>query len=422
MTRSRHRRLFSTAMLLAVPVALCTLTHTTAQPPRRPAINTANTAQSATHNAVVAPALVGKLTAPYQIAIDGKPLRELLGQIATAADFNLWIDRNVDPDQLVSLPAGQKTVFGSLVEASGASNADVVAVGNVVLVGQRQRIEQLAGAILTLQREHPTAANAAEKKMVAEAEIRWPEATTPAEALRIVSGQPAGELPHDHWPAVAWRDISPQVATLLVTSHFDLMPPTDDTVATNSGARKTLGQTRAVRPAELANRPDTPDFVATQLVPLASPPVLTLRYPSGTDADAIRLAATTADPRAAMSQSRDRSASGTIELSGSPAAHVAAISAMLTRATPRGQTTVDIDNVRFTLNVPRALAQDVLIQLAAAAGRKLQVSEQAATIVRRPITFNAEDQSLRQIVKTVTDAIGANAVWSDEKLTISPSP
>jgi hypothetical protein len=422
MTRCRHRRLFSAAMLLAVPVALCALNHGAAQSPRRPAINSPNAAQSTTKTAVVAPTLVGKLTSPYQIAIDGKPLRELLRQIAGAAGFNLWIDRNIDPDQLVSLPGGQKTVFTSLVEACRASNAEVVAVGNVVLVGQRQRIEQLAGAILALQREPPMVANAAEKKTVAESEIRWPEATTPAEALRIVSGQAAAELPHDHWPAVAWRDISPQVATLLVTSQFDLMPPTDGMVASNAGPRKTLGQTRADRPLDLSDRPDEPEFAATQLVPLASPPVLTLRYPVGTDADAIRSAAIAADPRAAMSQSRDRSAGGAIELSGAPAAHVAAISAMLTRAAPRSQTTVDIDNVRFTLNVPRAPAQDVLIQLAAAAGRKLQVSEQAATIVRRPITFNAEDQSLRQLVKTVTDTIGANALWSDDLLTITPSP
>lgn len=423
MTRCRHRRLLSTAFLLAVLATLCTFGLVAAQSPRRPMTNSPTAAQSTINNAVVAPALAAKLTAPYQIAVDGKPLRELLRQIAGAADFNLWIDRNVDPDQLVSLPGGQKTVFASLVEASRASGADVIAVGNVVLVGQQKRIEQLAGAILVLPREILEPPTMAEKKVVGQPEFRWPEATTPTEALRIASGQTTQALPHDHWPAVAWCDISPQVATLLVTSQFDLMPLADGAVAGDVGPRKTLGQTRADRPQPLSIERDTPESAEVQWVQLASPPVLTLRYPSGSHAEAIRSAATTADPRAAFSQPRDRdSAAGFIELAGSPAAHIAAISAMLTHAGLRGQATVDIDNIRFTLNLRGAPAQDVLVQLAAAAGRKLQVSDQAATMVRRTITFNAQDQSLRQLVKTVTDQIGATARWSDDTLAITPSP
>lgn len=423
MTHCRHRRLFYAALLLAVQVELCVLDPIAAQPPRRPTANAASAAQLASDNAVIFPALAAKLTAPYQVAVSGKPLRELLHQIAGAADFNLWIDRNVDPDQLVTLPGGQKTVFASLVEASRAGGADAVAVGNIVLVGQRQRIEQLAGTLLAMSRENRVPPLATENNAAGQAEIRWPEATPPTAALRIASRQAAGELPHDHWPEVAWRDISPQVATVLVTSQFDLMPLADGAVAGDDSPRKTLGQARADRSPALPIRRDAFEFAAVQLVRLASPPLLTLRYPGGAHAEAIRSAAMAADPRAALSQPRDRNtAAGSIELAGSPAAHVAAISAMLTHAAPRGQATVDIDNVRFALNLRGAPAQDVLVQLAAAAGRKLQVSEQAATMVRRTITFNVQDQSLRQLVKAVTDQIGGIAQWSDDTLTITPSP
>lgn len=421
MTRCRCRRLFPAAILLAVPVALCTWDRIAAQPPRRAA---APVVQPATNTAVISPALAAKLTAPYQVAVDGKPLRELLRQIAGAADFNLWIDRNVDPDQIVSLPGGAKTVFASLVEVSRASGAEVVAAGNVVLIGQSERIEQLAGAILALPRESQSPVIMAEKKADEQPEIRWPDATTPTQALRIASRQASGELPHDHWPEVAWSDISPQVATLLVTSQFDLMPLAEGAIAGDAWPRKTLGQTRADHPAGALNGPPaTLDSAAMQWVRLAAPPVLTLRYPSGTDAEKIRSAAIAADPRAALSRPYDRNrAAGSIELSGSPAAHVAAIAAMLTRVAPRGQSPVDIDNVRFSLNLRGAPAQDVLVQLAAAAGRKLQVSEQAATIIRRTITFDVQDQSLRQLVKTVADQIGADVQWSASTLTIAPSP
>ncbi|HBJ35287.1 MAG TPA: hypothetical protein DDZ51_11145 [Planctomycetaceae bacterium] len=380
--------------------------------------------QTPSNNNVVALSLVTKLTAPFQAAVNGKPLRELLHQIADAADFNLWIDRNIDPDQLVSLPNDQRTVFTSLADASRAGGADVVAVGNVVLVGQRQRIEQLTGAILALPLKSPSPTSAATKIAAGQTEFLWPEATTPTEALRIVAGQETVELPHDHWPEAAWRDISPQVATLLVTSQFDLMPLADEAVAGNAVPQKTLGQTRTDRPSlALPNQQGAPKLTAMKLAPLAAPAVLTLRYPAGDHAQAIRKAAATADPRATLSQPREgNNSAGLVELAGSPAAHVAAIIAMLSHAKPRIQAGVDIDNVRFTLSLRGAPAQDVLAQLAAAAGRKLRVSDEAGTMMQRTITLNVQDQSLRQLVKTVTDQIGASAQWSDDTVTITPSP
>jgi len=422
MTRRRHHRIFYAAAAVATALLLPAWDHAAAQPPRRAV---ASAPQTPPKNAAVTPALVAKLTAPYQAAVVGKPLRELLVQIAGAADFNLWIDRHIDPDQLVSLPGGLKTVFASLVEASRAGGADVVAVGNIVLVGQRQRIERLAGAILAVPGEALSGSTPAEKKTAGPAEIRWPLATTPTAALRIASPQTAGELPHDHWPEVLWRDISPQVATLLVTSQFDLMPLDEGSVAGKAGPGKTLGQTGAERPAgAFAEKQNAPESTSLQFVRLAAPPVLTLRYPAGAHAAAIRSAATAADPRATLVEPRGapHPAAGLIELAGSPAAHVAAIAAMLLQAQPRVAASVDLDNVRFTLNLRGAPAQDVLVQLAAAAGRKLQITEQATTMMRRTITFNVQDQSLRQLVKTVTDQIGATAQWSADTLTIAPAP
>jgi hypothetical protein len=233
-----------------------------------------------------------------------------------------------------------------------------------------------------------------------------------------------GELPHDHWSEVAWRDISPQVATLLVTSQFDLMPLADGADTGTTRPRKTLGQTRADQPpATLPNNRVEQEPAGLHFVQLASPPLLTVRYPGGEHVEAIRTAATAADPRSSLVQPRDRNAVGAIELAGSPAAHVAAITAMLTHAAQvRGQAGVDLDNVRFTLNLRGAPAHAVLMQLATAAGRKLQVTEQADERVRRTITFDVQDQTLRQLVKTVADQIGASPQWSDDTLIITTTP
>jgi hypothetical protein len=418
-----HHRIIRNVIVMAVACVFCTLDHATAQSFRR---GTTAPSQQPTLKAVVDPALMAKLTATYQASVDGKPLRELLAQIATAADFNLWIDRNVDPDHLVSLSGGPKTVFAALQEASQGGGAEVVAVGNVVLVGHRNRLEQLAGAILALPPATGSGAIEPEKNANLKREIRWPIATTPTVALRVVLPETAIELPHDHWPEVVWRDVSERVAALLVTSQFDLMPIAESVGDGRSQAAKTLGQIRGQpqrRPA--ANPADPLESTPTQLVRLEAPPVLTLRYPSSNHNEAIRAAALAADPRASLSQPRgDQTtpATGMIELAGAPAAHLAAITAMLKHASPRQQTAVDIDTVRFTLNLRAAPAQDVLLQLAAAGGRRLQITDQATPLMRRTITFDLQDQTLRQLVKAVTDQMGADARWTADTLVITLTP
>lgn len=418
-----HRRNIRRVVLMALASLFCTVDHASAQPFRRGATTPS---QPLAHKAVVDPGLIAKLAANYQASVDGKRLRELLGQIAIAADFNLWIDRNVDPDQLVSLSGGPKTVFAALLEASEGGGAEVVAVGNIVLVGQRNRLEQLVGAILALPPDAGSGAVGPEENSVAKRKIDWPIATTPTAALRVVMPETAIELPHDHWPAVVWREISPDVAALLITSQFDLMPIAEAVADDRSQAAKTLGQSRGLpqrRPS--ANVADPLQSVPTQLVRLAAPPVLTLRYPSGNHNETIRAAALAADPRASVSRPRGDQAvpaSGTIELAGAPAAHFAAIAAMLKQTSPRQQTPVDIDAVRFTLNLRGAPAQDVLVQLAAAGGRRLQVNEQAVPQMRKTITFDLQDQTLRQLVKAVTDQLGIDAQWTPDTLIIAPAP
>jgi len=362
--------------------------------------------------------LVAKLAAPYQAIVDGKPLRTLVNDIATAANINFWLDRQVDPDQPVALAAGRRTVFGAISESARSVNLDAVAVGNVVLIGQKERVAALAGVLISMPPEW-NAANASDGS--AWPRIAWPEATTPTDALAIASGLPLGqvpELPHDLWQSVQWTGLSPAVATLLITAHFDQMP--DDALAGGAVALGQLGPQRAQKPRGLGNRGN---HLAQWLIKLEAPPAVTQDYLAGPLTESLRSIGIAADPRAVFRSLPPIPAGSrstrSLRMTARPEAHVATIQAMLTHLSePAAATAVDIDNVRFSLRLRFAPAGDVLAQLANAAGRNLQIGDSASQTIRNPITLTGDDQTLRQLVETVAEQSRLRATWTDAKLII----
>jgi len=380
--------------------------------------------------------LVAKLTAPYHVAVNAQPLRELLIQIAAAGDFNLWLDRTLDLDQEVSLAAGPKTVFSAIAQLAQAAGAEAVAAHNLVLVGRPERLEPLVGAIF---------ASARKSGAQSRTEISWPEATTPSEALRLASrghgdrGSKRLEdlsLPHDLWPSTRWRGIDADLATLLVTAQFGLMIALGERTETRDGPTRTL---RQIAPSPEPSVTDVAAALSTvgdshrtgrmKLVPLSAPPILTVVYPDGPYRETLRSAAAQADGRSILRDQRPGGRGGAaspkgklVELDAAPAAHVAAIHAMLSHLSPRAQQAVDLDTVRFTLRLRGAAARDVLGQLAVAAGRTVHIAEPATRAAGTLITLAGEDQTLRQLVDSVTDQAGLQATWNDESLMINLKP
>jgi len=340
-----------------------------------------------------------------------------MNDIAAAADFNFWLDRQVDPDQLVTLAAGPRTVFGVIRESARSVDLEAVAVGNVVLVGQTDRVAALIGVLMSIAPEltGPTQADGASWPA-----IEWPEATNPTDALAVASGVPAAELPslpHDLWPSVKWEGLSPAVATLLVTAQFDLMPGDPP-----SGRALTLGQP-APNPVHSArnNIPST-SIRSKSLVKLESPATVTQDYAAGPLTESARSAAAAADPRAIFRVLPTRPATPKagrpLRMTAQPGAHIAVIHVILGHLLAQDGPSVDIDNVRFSLRLRFAPAGDVLAQLAAAAGRNLQIADSASQTIRTPITLTGDDQTLRQLVETVAAQSRLRATWTEATLVI----
>jgi hypothetical protein len=364
-----------------------------------PDARTTRQAMRETPASPVDPELIDRLTTTIRTSIDQRPLRETLDQFARLGGYNLWVDRRIDPDQTVSLPAGPKTLFWALDQVATAAGAKVVAIGNLVLVGRPAWVDRLTGLILI---------NGDRFRQFPPATISWPEATTPAEAILAIGplpeengkrpkphGIPADDdasLPHDLWPAARLQAIPRPLAKLLVESQFE---PADDTADAKPNARD-----------DERFDEDTPPAAKRLIV----------RYPAGPHLAQLRGAVAAADPSAAV---KPLAARDSVEVIGSSAAHVAAIRALLSRPPSETPPKIDIDRVRFAFNLRGVQAGLAFQNLATAADHTLEVDPAAQAACLQLVMLQAEDKTLRQLVELIAQQVGVRATWGDHRLQIS---
>jgi hypothetical protein len=353
----------------------------------------------------VDPELIDRLTTMIRTSIDQRPLRETLDQFARLGGYNLWVDRRIDPDQTVSLPAGPKTLFWALDQVATAAGVKVVAIGNLVLVGRPAWVDRLTGLILI---------NGDRFRQFPPATISWPEASTPAEAILAIGPIPEenrkrpkpndvppdndASLPHDLWPATRLQAIPRPLAKLLVESQFE---PADD--AANANASANANAKSNARDDERFDE----DAAAKRLI---------VRYPAGPHLAQLREGVAAADPSAAV---KPLAARDSVEVIGSSAAHVAAIRALLSRPTSETPPKVDIDRVRFAFNLRGVQAGLAFQNLATAADHTLEVDPAAQAACLQLVMLQAEDKTLRQLVELIAQQVGVRATWGDNRLQIS---
>ncbi len=318
--------------------------------------------------------VVGQLIHPMNSIVDGKPLRQAIHRIADQAGVNVWIDRRVNPSLLVSLGPIGPTAFAALDQLAKSCECVVMPVGNVVLFGRKEWVDQTATAVMLLQLDHRSP----------KVNISWDDLTTPTEALAIAADQNVGlepALPHDLWPAVNWRDMDRRVAVTLVLAQFDRRP-----ISTESISRL------STEPASAIGQ-------------------LTFRY---------KLSAMSADFRKAFLAS-DRSGrvnlrDGTISARGSIAAHRKAIRAVLAAAKPESQ---DLDRSVFTIKRMRTSAHNAFNQLAKMAGRTCRIDASAQEACQGIISVEGKDLTLRELTDRVAAEAGVLATWTADTIVIT---
>jgi|GEM_PF-1363374 len=326
-------------------------------------------APSENPHVAVQPALVAHLTSDFRSAITDRPLRASLESVAMAANFNLWLDRRVDPTIPVRPEPNSTTPYQAITAIAKSAGLQAAAVDNVVLVGRAEWVENVLGAILTLP-----AGGGVEN-------ISWTDLTTPNAAMASINAAQRSPLPHDLWPAVRWTAMNVNAIHCLIAAQFDRVPSSTD--PSGYQALTSKGKVAAI-------------------------------YPRGAHMPLLRSAVMEADKTAVIKESDSQ-----ILIKANSKAHVAANNEWLGRPPAKAAKSLDIDQVRFTLRLENATAEQVFRQLATAAGRKIIIAPNAEAACAEKVSLTANNETLRELSQRVADFVGVTLTWTASQLDIA---
>jgi hypothetical protein len=210
--------------------------------------------------------------------------------------------------------------------------------------------------------------------------VTWPPLTTPSAAADSIEDSKKSGLPHDLWPGVRWTETQPEVAHILIAAQFDLLP----------------------------NQKGSGHY--DKIVPRRS---VSAFYPPGPHMEALRSTVMAEDKGAKFKTDGSR-----ILVTATPKAHVAGINRWLAAPPAAPMKPLDIDEVRFTLRLENAIAEQVFRQFATAGGRKIVIAARAAELCKKTISLSATDESLRDLSQRVADAANVKLKWTEAQLDV----
>ena len=338
-----------------------------------------------------------RLREPHTGIADGLTLRIAIDSVADSQNqpkrhINTWLDRKVNPDALVSPGGLGPTRYASLSLIAKAAGCVCYPVDNCILIGRPAWVAELSREFFRRpgRSERPARRDPPGESRI---DLVWPPLTTPTEALQIALGHsaensstvpPSQQLPHDLWPAVDLRDISPRLAQSLITGQFlsAAQPPGNE-----------------------------PPFGRSY------------RFPSSKNAfESIKRI----DPSATF-----KTVGAAFRLSCSPAAHQLFCLQMLSVPIgPPAKAAVGpaagdplerlrSDKRKFSLTVQNEPAGKVIRALAGRVGLECQFAAAANPQLEQMVSFSAVDQTLWQLVRLITDKTSLKIEAANGKLAVS---
>lgn len=320
---------------------------------------------------------VARLSTSITLVQDGKPFRDAIDTLAERAGVNVWLDRKVDPTSPVSLGALGPTVSAAFRQLAESRDCVMMPVAGVVLIGRAAWVDATSTTLFSIRTNRQSSALA---------DIDWPKLTTPQMALVRTVGDANAKvsppLAHDLWPAVRWKNIDRRVAVSLILAQFDLRPASSDSI---SSLRS--------QPASATGNVKRRYFgVPKELIE-----------------DALRKA------------DRDveiRTRNGWVDATGSAASHRAATNAMLAKLVP-DQPDPMSDDRPFSLKPTKTAAGNLFQTFAQSSNRKLVIEPDAVAACKQVIEFEADNQTIAEMVKQVAQTAGVNARLEADQIVIT---
>ncbi len=169
---------------------------------------------------------INKLNQPVTLLWKNKPLRQGMQELAMSHRLSLWIDRRIDPNQLLKLQTDQSDTLSTAIERLGKEfELDLGLLENVLYVGPANTLPRLQRAHVVLHDALSKHANQALTKMRV---LQWEELATPMSLVQQLESSwsisVSAKLPHDlmHKGAIGSCTLATQLA--LIGSGFGLEP------------------------------------------------------------------------------------------------------------------------------------------------------------------------------------------------------
>ncbi len=161
---------------------------------------------------------LNSLQQPAKIFWEQTPLREGLQDLSQQYHLSLWLDRQVDPNQLVSLSSltpgaaaesgaatgDSNSLVSRLEKIAAAAGSEVGVIENVVYIGPPGRLAAKQRAAVVL---HDQLSRAPGNAATTLRDLEWPELTSSSQFMELVERnwqiQIEGDLPHDLFHAGA---------------------------------------------------------------------------------------------------------------------------------------------------------------------------------------------------------------------------
>ena len=318
---------------------------------------------------------------PLSVTWSDTPIRQQLDALSQQQRRSMFLDRRVDPTQLISLTVRDSTTEQVAWKAADEAGLGVARVGDLLYFGPKDSATRLPFVIEALKKQIPKQQRS---KWEGRSELRWRTATNTTEFAtwfeQVHGIKFDGDIPYDVWPQGDWPSLSllEQVSLLLV--GFD-------------------------RSFQISD-----DGASVKLIPLPQLKSAKIKIRIARDAKL-----NIDEAKATFTDLKIAGSGKTVAVTG-PVESLAAFKAWQVN----NQTVLRGEKVIRTFDLDTTAKRgDILATVAAQTGRELVLQGRASQSLVNRITLKVQKVSLEDLIAKCLE--GTDLTWqlSDSKLTIS---
>lgn len=350
------------------------------------------------------------------VSLDGQTAEEAINQIVSQVSsgspnqpWTWWRDGAVDPNEIVSLNLAGGSAAQAMTQLTRPLGWETFPIPGILLVGRSEWIDRVLGTLVSSTDQESI-------------DLRWPHGTSSTAALgavlaktekrrfdldRGVSNEVMGLrwLPHDVWPEANLQKVDPWHVASLALSEFQMSARRGTPLARLRSRDESLPE--SVRVVD-ERRMDWRDAKFLMTYPIED---------SETD---VRRAVQAVDSSVSFRSGRDSTTGkATLRVHTHPAGHRAALAAQWNAADAPAQIAVAGREATYDLKLLNKPANEVLLQFAGAAGKKLAIDDDAKLRSQTLVSLDATKQTLSQLARAIAEQANLSVDWGEQIVHVS---